>query len=348
MNFGEKTLLFYLRPFAEHLKTRGVNEIVVNELGEFGVERNGQWHWIPCEEIYYEALDAIGLLAAGNMNKQFDPAHPVCSTVLPGGERLTIIQPPATAPGTMSMTIRIPSQSEPRIEDEDFKTLMQATEISSHQHEPVDKELKALHKARIWPEFFKLALISKKTIGVTGSNKSGKTTFLRRLMRSLPSYERLVTIEDTAEFRELPLKNRVSLFFGAADVTAEMLIETTLRMAASRIAMQELRGKEAYAFLRLQAAGQPGSLTTWHADVNEPFLPLKMMIKQHEAGRHIPDPVLDTMLKSFVDIVVHCKRQERADGPPLFTVPHVYFRHADEQASDHPPIIMPEEETELL
>ena len=182
-------------------------------------------------------------------------------------------------------------------------------------------------KRKKWPAFFSLAVKSHKTIAATGSTGSGKTTLLRRLLQEVPREERLITIEDTDEFGALPLRNRVAMFYGSANVTAENAVEASLRMRPDRVAMQELRGAEAFAYLRLLAAGHPGGLTTWHAEEGDPFTPLSLMAKTSEAGRNIPDDKLLVILRSLIDIVAFCRRD--ASG---FSVPSVYYRAAAEPA----------------
>ncbi len=190
-------------------------------------------------------------------------------------------------------------------------------------HGDADAELLALYQAQDWPAFFALAVKAKKTIAATGSTGSGKTSLLRRLMQEIPGEERLVTIEDTDEFGPLPLRNRVSLFYGSANVSAENAVEASLRMRPDRVAMQELRGAEAFAYLRLLAAGHPGGLTTWHAEEGDPFTPLALMAKTSEAGRNIPDDKLLAILRGLIDIVAFCRRDARG-----FSVPSVYYRAA--------------------
>jgi type IV secretion system protein VirB11 len=53
---------------------------------------------------------------------------------------------------------------------------------------------------------------------------------------------------------------------GEAKVTANDLVSASLRMRPDRIILGELRGAEAFAFLRAVNTGHPGSMTTIHAD----------------------------------------------------------------------------------
>jgi type IV secretion system protein VirB11 len=329
MRNGETTLRHLLAPIADALADPAVTEIVVQRPCEVGIERDGRWSWREVAVFDFARLDAIGVLASSLFAKRFDPAHPIAMTTLPDGQRCTLIRPPTTASGTISLTIRIPSQRVHTVHDADFGALLcdAATAAGAGRTgRPggADGELLRLYRANDWPAFFALAVRAKKTIAATGSTGSGKTALLRRLMQEIPSDERLVTIEDTDEFGKLPLRNRVSLFYGAANISAEDAVEASLRMRPDRVAMQELRGADAFAYLRLLAAGHPGGLTTWHAEEGDPFTPLALMAKASAAGRNLPDDKLAAILESLVDIVAFCRRDGRG-----FSVPSVYYRAAE-------------------
>lgn len=328
---GEVTLRHLLSPIDDLLEDPNMVEIVIQKEREVGFERGGKWEWRVVEEFDYRRLDAIGLLSGGLMSKNFDPAHPICTTFLPNGERFTICRSPATDPHVISASIRCSTRSRSRTADDDqtrFDDLLQEAENRLDRGpSEIDHELLALHKAKAWREFFRLAIKARKTIGATGRNRSGKTTFLReRLMSLIDPDDRLITIEDTPEFGQFPqIRNRVSLYFGSANITAEHCFEATLRMRPDRVALQELRGAEVMAFMRLQASGHSGSLTTWHADENDPFTPLVLMAKTSSAGQNVPDDKLEQILKGFIDIIVFCYYDPRAQR---FTIPSVYFRGA--------------------
>ena len=337
MRNGEATLRHLLAPIQDVFDDPATTEIVVQRPGEVGIERHGQWSWRHVEAFDFQRLDAIGLLAGSLLSKPFDPAHPICMATLPDGQRCTLCRPPVTAPGTISITIRIPSKAVHTVRDPDFGDLMRAAAIPAfagrpdrHSRSPgldpgdADAELLTLYQEKDWPAFFALAIKAHKTIAATGSTGSGKTSLLRRLMQEIPGEERLVTIEDTDEFGALPLRNRVSMFYGSANISAENAVEASLRMRPDRVAMQELRGAEAFAYIRLLAAGHPGGLTTWHAEEGDPFTPLALMAKASEAGRNIPDDKLAVILRSLIDIVAFCRRDARG-----FSVPSVYYRSAE-------------------
>jgi type IV secretion system protein VirB11 len=114
------------------------------------------------------------------------------------------------------------------------------------------------------------AVRRRKTIVISGGTGSGKTTLLNALVKEIDPSERLVAIEDAAEIR-LDHPNSVGLIavrgeMGEARVDADALLTAALRLRPDRILLGELRGSEAFAFLRAVNSGHPGSITTIHAD----------------------------------------------------------------------------------
>ncbi|SMF42955.1 type IV secretion system protein VirB11 [Azospirillum oryzae] len=323
---GETTLRLLLEPLTALLADKEVTELVVNRPGEAGVERAGVWSWHALPDLGFERLDAIATLCAALSQQDVGPQQPLCASVLPDGERVQIARPPAVAAGTLSLTIRRPSRSTPTVAALAAGGLFARTRPSSRQPSPADARLRALHRAQDWQRFFPLAVQTKKTVVVTGDTGSGKTTVAKALIGAIPPDERLITIEDTAEFIGLPQRNRVALFYskggqGVAPVGPEALIEAALRMRPDRILMQELRDGAAFTFLRALAAGHPGGITTCHAgSAAGAFDALRLMVKQNEAGRHIADADLHALLRRHIDVIAQCRRD--ADG---FAIEEVFF-----------------------
>ena len=315
-----------IRPFLPFLADPRTTEVVVNRPGEFGVEA-GTWSWHKDDSLTFERLDAIGVLAAFNSSQEFGPHSPLCATVLPGGERLQVCRPPATLPDVISLTIRKPSERVMRIDDPDFDALFDATNTGPTRRTRADEHLVALYRAKDWKAFFKLAIRQKKTLGVAGSTGSGKTTLLRRCLMEIPEIERIVTIEDTAEFGAAGPPNRVNLFYGdgRANLAAEQVLKASLRMRPDRIIMQEVRGPEAFSFIRGLANGHSGA-TSWHADEGDELDVLEMMVKQHPAGVAIPDDALRRYLRRYIDIIVWAAKDDTG-----FKAPRVWFKAAEER-----------------
>src|SRR5690606_19074788 len=114
------------------------------------------------------------------------------------------------------------------------------------------------------------AVRNRRNVLISGGTSTGKTTFLNALLREIPAAERLVLIEDTPEL-DMTHANAVGLLaarsaLGEAAVKPEDLLMAALRLRPVRIILGELRGAEAFTFLRAVNTGHPGSMTTTHAD----------------------------------------------------------------------------------
>ncbi len=91
-----------------------------------------------------------------------------------------------------------------------------------------------------------------------------KTTFTNAALAEIPNSERLITVEDAREVILTSHPNKLHLLAskggqGRAKVTTQDLIEACLRLRPDRIIVGELRGAEAFSFLRAINTGHPGS-----------------------------------------------------------------------------------------
>lgn len=300
--YGETILTHMLRPIQHEQDDPEVTEIVCQRPGEVGIERAGKWSWREVPEFDARRLDAIGIVAGFLLSKSFDPEHPVCMTTLPGGQRATFVRSPIVK--TPSITVRIPSKTRSSIDDPGFQRAFREPMTAVAE----DAELIRLYHAGDMPAFFRLAVRRKKNIAAIGETGHGKTFLLRTIMGEIPDDERLVTIEDTAEFGPLHLRNRVEMIFGSAGITAADLVETSLRQRPDRVAVQELRGREIWAYMRILAAGYRGSFTSWHASREAPFDPLILMAKQTVEGQSMDARDMEAAFRRNIDIVVHCHK----------------------------------------
>jgi len=328
---GEPVLRHLLSPLDRYLTDPTITEIVVNRPGEVATEFRGGWNWHDVPLLNYHTLDAIATLAGAMSNQDIGPSTPLLGSTLPDGQRIQIARPPATPMGTISLTIRRPSNFSPSITGLAEGGLFKGTVSVNNAGHPADPELIALYRAKDWERFLPLAVKAKKTFIISGDTGSGKTTVAKALIREIPTDERLLTIEDAPEFTDLPQRNIVNLFYskgdqGLAKVRAEDLIAAALRMRPDRVLMQELRDEAAFAFMRGVAAGHPGSITTCHAgSAQGAFSALRLMVKQHEAGRSMADADVSALLGELVDVVVHCVRDNKTGAR---SIGEVYFAPA--------------------
>src|SRR5579862_6667699 len=105
----------YLAPLRRHLEPADVTELVVNRPGEFAVERLGGWEWHDAPELTEAALRPLAVAAAAVTTQDVTAETPICSTVLPTGERCQVVLPPAAE--HISLTLRKPSATTFGMED---------------------------------------------------------------------------------------------------------------------------------------------------------------------------------------------------------------------------------------
>ena len=182
---------------------------------------------------------------------------------------------------------------------------------SRKQAQASDSELHGLLDGGEVEAFLRLAVRTRKTIVLAGGTSSGKTTLLNALVKEIDPAERLILIEDAPEIR-LIHANAVGLIAtrgdgGEAKVDAEDLLQAALRMRPDRILLGELRGREAFAFLRAVNTGHPGSITTLHADSPAGAIDQIAMLALL-SGIDVGWDAVRAYIRHVVDVVVQLKR----------------------------------------
>lgn len=315
----------FLRPLRDRLDAPGVLEVCVNRPGELVIETARGWQVVSAPEMTLERCLSLATAVATFCDQQVNQEHPLLSATLPSGERIQFVIPPAVTRGTVSITVRKPSDLIRRLDDFEREGLFEriderrATVVraSSSGLLAFEQELVALKDAGRYAEFLRLAVRKHQTIVVSGKTGSGKTTFMKGLVEEVPQHERLITIEDTAELTLANHPNVVHLFYskdaqGTARVTAKSLLEACLRMKPDRIFLAEVRGDECFYFVRLAASGHPGSITSVHAGSCALALEqMSLMIRESGAGGGLRMNEIKWLLNVVVDVIVQFDRDER-------------------------------------
>jgi type IV secretion system protein VirB11 len=319
----------YLAPIQELFDRDGVTEISINRPQEAWVEQRGDMNRVEVPEFNLEHLKSLARLIAQSTDQHVSEEAPLLSATLPQGERVQIVFPPAVEVGNVAMSIRKPSTLDLNLDEYESFGAFQSTEVVKLANQD-DIMLRQLLNEGNVKEFIKQAVKLKKNIIVSGGTSTGKTTFVNAALKEIPEEERIITVEDAREVKLTHIHNRVHLLAskggqGLAKVSTQDLIEACLRLRPDRIIVGELRGAEAFSFLRAVNTGHPGSVSTLHADT--PQLAIEQLILMvMQAGLGITRDQIKNYVENVVNVIIQLKRGERGRR----YVSEVYFKGEDE------------------
>lgn len=266
-----------------------VTEIMINGKDNIFVEREGKLSRLDVKFESTEKLqDVIQQIVAG-CNRVVNESSPIVDARLRDGARVNIVMNPVALDGPVVTIRRFPEKPIT------MKKLLETDSISSEAASLLEKLVKAGYN-----------------IFISGGTGSGKTTFLNVLSNYIPSEERVITIEDSAELQLQGLSNLVRLetrnsnVEGCREITIRELIRSSLRMRPNRIIVGEVRGAEAVDMLQCLNTGHDGSMSTGHANSGRDMLSrLENMVLM---GMELPLGAIRQQIASGIDIIVHLGR----------------------------------------
>lgn len=266
-----------------------VTEIMINGKDHIFVEKGGKLEQLELRfDSEEKLLDIIQRIVAG-CNRAVNEASPIVDARLPDGSRVNVVLNTVALNGPI-VTIRRFPQKPITME----QLLMWGT---------ISEEA---------AEFLRRLVRAGYNIFISGGTGSGKTTFLNVLSAFIPSDERVITIEDSAELQlqNIPnlvrLETRNSNVEGCEAISIRDLIKASLRMRPDRIIVGEVRGAEAVDMLQCLNTGHDGSMSTGHANSAMDMLArLENMVLM---GMDIPLAAIRTQISSGIDILVHLGR----------------------------------------
>jgi pilus assembly protein CpaF len=276
-------------PLEPLLKDPSITEVMANGHKNIFIERNGK---IEKTNVVFEnethlmrIIDRI----VSPLGRRVDEASPMVDARLPNGYRVNATIPPLSLDGPL-LTIRKFAQTPYTAQD-----LIANGSMTS----PLVAFLKACVQARV-------------NMIISGGTGSGKTTLLNVVSAFIPSNERIVTIEDTAELQlkqehVIRVEYRPPNVEGRGEVTIRQLVINALRMRPDRIIVGEARGGEALDMLQAMNTGHDGSMTTIHSNSPRDTLRrIETMVLM--AGMELPLRAIREQVASAVDLVVHMER----------------------------------------
>lgn len=231
----------------ELLEDPSVTDVLINGPTEVWVDRAGSLELT--DVVFSSSADLLATIerAIAALGLRIDRSSPTVEARLPDGSRMHAVVPPASV-GYPVVAIRRFTRTVDSIQELVERGSAGAAEV----------------------HFLEDAVVSRKTIVVSGGTGSGKTTLLNLLAGLIPPYERIVTVEDAAEL-SLPghvvrLEARPANAEGAGEITIRWLLRSALRLRPDRIILGEIRGAEALDLITALNTGHRGSLSTVHAN----------------------------------------------------------------------------------
>lgn len=274
----------------QYLDDESVTEIMINGKDDIFIEKSGKLIKTGKKFDSEKKLnDVIQQIVAG-CNRSVNEANPIVDARLSDGARVNIVLTPVALNGPIVTIRRFPKEP---------ITMEKLLSFGSISEEAAD--------------FLKQLVIAKYNIFISGGTGSGKTTFLNALSQFIPSDERIITIEDSAELQLLNAENLVRLetrnsnIEGCSPITIRDLIRTSLRMRPERIIVGEVRGAEALDMLQAMNTGHDGSLSTGHA--NSTIDMLKRLETMVLMGMDLPLEAIRGQIAGGIDIIIHLARQ---------------------------------------
>lgn len=298
LSFKEKgTLRYTITESVEGLGILGkiitdpqITEVMINGYDTIFVEKDGKL--MRLEEHFENNEDLIRIVQrfVSSMDRTVDASNPIVDARLKDGSRVHVVFPPVALNGA-TVTIRRFSKEPMTIE-----------RLLSHGSITAEAA-----------DFLEKIVVSRHNVFVCGGTGSGKTTFLNALSNFIQPWERVITIEDSAELQIKNIPNLVRMETKKAnskettEITIRDLIKASLRMRPDRIIVGEVRGEEALDMLQAMNTGHDGSLSTGHANSPEGMLSrLETMVLTGSAD--LPLEAIRQQIGSAVDYLVHLSR----------------------------------------
>ena len=276
-------------PLEPLLQDPTITEVMVNGPKTIYVERHGRSERTNVTFENDGHLMRIIDRIVSPLGRRVDEASPMVDARLPNGYRVNATIPPLSLDGPL-LTIRKFAQTPYTAQDL----------IANGSLTPA------------LAAFMKACVEARVNLIISGGTGSGKTTLLNVASAFIPVWERVITIEDTAELQlkqehVVRLEKRPPNVEGRGEVTIRQLVINALRMRPDRIIVGEARGGEALDMLQAMNTGHDGSMTTIHSNSPRDTLRrIETMVLM--AGMELPLRAIREQVASAIDLVIHVER----------------------------------------
>ena len=276
-------------PLEPFLRDDTISEIMVNNEHSIYVERRGKL--VKSDARFVDEAHLLRIIdkIISRVGRRIDESSPMVDARLPDGSRVNAIIPPLAVSGA-ALTIR------------------------KFRKDPLQME-DLLRFGTLTPrgaQMLEACVRGKLNVLISGGTGSGKTTTLNILSASIPSDERIISVEDAAELQlsqdhVITLESRPANIEGKGQVSIRDLVRNCLRMRPDRIIVGECRGPETIDMLQAMNTGHDGSLTTIHANTPRDALS-RVETLVLTGGVELPLKAIREQVSSAFDLVVQVSR----------------------------------------
>jgi septum site-determining protein MinD len=280
-----------LGPLEDMLADKSISEIMVVGPDKIFYEQDGK---VKMSDVIFtnnrQVLNVIERIVAP-IGRRIDEKTPYVDARLQDGSRVHAIIPPCALDGG---TITIRKFPENRLT---YKDLVGFGSMTMNM-----------------ADFLRISVEAHRNIVVSGGTGSGKTTLINMLGGFIPTNERIITCEDSAEL-DFPQEHVVRLetkppsLEGDGAVDIRCLVKQTLRMRPDRIIVGECRGGETLDMLQAMNTGHDGSMTTVHSNTPRDCMSRLETLVQY-SGVPISPRAIREMIASAVHMVIQQSRLE--------------------------------------
>lgn len=266
-----------------------ISEVLVNGKDNIFVEKDGKIKQVPLAFDSTEELEELIRRIAGRVHREINELNPIVDARLSDGSRVNAVYKNVALNGPILTIRKFPDR------------VMSMRDL-------ILNGTVTLEAARL----LKLLVQCGFNCFVSGGTSSGKTTMLNVLAQLIPSPERIIVIEDSAELQIRQIKNIVRMECRSANVTGRgsvdmsQLVKASLRMRPDRIIIGEVRGGEVFHMINAMNTGHSGSLSTGHANSIQGMLKRLEAMFMEAAG--IPVDAIRAQISEGIDIMIHMAR----------------------------------------
>jgi P-type conjugative transfer ATPase TrbB len=268
------------------LSDRLCEDVILNDDGQLWMKRLSE-PWLHLGELSEDDAESVVRAIAHLHHREIPRDAPILEAVIPeNGSRFEGVLPPICSRATFCIR----------------KRAIRVYTLSDYVHSGILECDQA--------EELRLAISQRKTIIVSGSTGSGKTTLVNALLHAIEqaaSQDRVILIEEVSELQCCVPNTTSMLTTEGADL--RKLVRVAMRLRPDRIIIGEVRGPEALDMLKAFLTGHPG-LSTVHGDNCDRAL-ARMATLVNEGSDKVDALAL---IRDAVDVVVHINGPTETSG----------------------------------